>query len=335
MRWFATAVLVGLAAGCASTPERHEPSKHEPGESATAPAAPVPAVTPPPAAGSGGNAAGDPGPGDQPLLGLPDVVAEMDGHKITREEFLRNAVEWFGRETVEEMVLRYVFDCGVRDTGASVTEKELDARVEKEIQDREKQLKASGKPPLAQVLAQMGKTVDQLRTEMKANDDMKRQVLLEYMLAYSYYTEPNVKVAVIFVRDVGKAEKLRKQVKEGADFSKLVETESEDTASSKGNGELPPFIQGMSSLGAEFEDAAFALQDPGALSPVVKTDAGYFLIRLVKKDQANPQTFESLRDRIEKATMEKQALNLYMKRLRARYVKGLKYAVPALEPKKK
>jgi foldase protein PrsA len=341
MRWIAMALPAVLALGCSSTPPAEKtPPKAEPAPVAADDPAPLPpkqehADAPPPAAGSGGNAAGDPGPAEGPLLGLPDVVVEMDGRKITREEFLKKAVESYGRETIEEMILQYVIECAVRDTGASVTDKELESRVDQEILNRDKQLKAEGKPPLAQVLKQIGKTLEQLRAEMKANEELQRQLLLEHMLAYSYLTEPCVKVSVIFVRDAGKAERLRKQVKEGADFAKLAETESEDSASASRGGEIASFIQGMSTLGEKFEDAAFALQDPGALSPVVQTDAGCFVLRLVKKTASNPQTFESLRDKVVQLTSDKQTLNLYMKRLRARYVKGLKYAVPDLEPKKK
>lgn len=334
MRWHVTVPLACLVAGCASTDDRARAPKSDPVAARTAQPDAEP-VSSPPAASAGGNAAGDPGPGDPPLLGLPDVVAEMDGHKITREEFLRRAVEWYGRETVEEMVLRYVFDCAIRDTGASVTEKELDTFVDQDIQRREKENKSAGKPPLAQMLAQMGKTVEQLRVEMKANEDTKRQMLLQHMVAWSYLTEPRVKVSAIVVRDAAKAEKLRKQVKEGADFAKLAETESEDTAAATTHGELAWFIRGMSSLGETFEDAAFALQAPGDLSPVVKTEAGFCLIRLTEKIPAHPQTFESVRDQVVAMPVPKQALGLYMRRLRAQYVKGLKYAVPELEPTKK
>ncbi|MEK7469377.1 MAG: peptidylprolyl isomerase [Planctomycetota bacterium] len=336
MKTVIVAALAAVLTGCATQERAQEVETNKP-------AAP-PAETevragrepdPPPAAAAGGNAAGDPGPGEQPLLGLPEVVAEMDGHKITREEFLRRSVEWYGREVLEEMILRYVFECAIKDSGASFTPKELTARVDMEIQARERETQQKYKISLNEYLEKLGKTVDQLRTEMEKNEDLQRQILLEYMLGYAYLTEPRVSLSHIVVGDAGKAEALRKKVKDGADFAKLAQTESDDAASAPNGGKLSEFIRGMTRLDPKFEDAAFALQNPGELSPVVKTDMGYHILRLNQRFPANPQTFEKLREQIRAMQKERTALDSFMRRLRKQYVKGLRYAVPDLAPKAK
>ncbi|KAF0246553.1 MAG: Periplasmic parvulin-like peptidyl-prolyl [Planctomycetota bacterium] len=333
MRRILAGALAAILAGCASD----ECTKSvEPVTSASDPeprAVREPEV--PPAAAAGGNAAGDPGSGEQPLLGLPEIVAEMDGRKITREELLRRSVEWFGREVLEEIILRHVFECAVKDSGVSITDKELAARVDQEMQARERETQQKYKMTLKEYLAQLGKTVDQLRTEIGKNEDLQRQILLEYMLGYAYLTEPRVSLSHLVVGDARKAAALREQVVQGADFGKVAQTESDDANSAKDGGKLPEFIRGMTRLGEKFEDAAFALQNPGELSAVVETRMGFHVLRLNKRFPANPQTFENLREQVRGMQKERSALESFMRRLREQYVKGLRYAVPDLEPKKK
>lgn len=329
MKRIVAVMVAGVLAGCGAEPA----PKPEPAREAQPATEPEPL---PPAAAAGGNAAGDPGPGEQPFLGLPDVVAEMEGHKITRDELLKRAVEWYGREVLEEIILKYVFERAVADSGASVTAKELDERVDMEMKEREKETQQKYKMTLKQYLEQLGKTPEQLRTEMKANEDLQRQILLEYMLVYAYQTEPKVEISHILVRDAAKAEAIRRQASDGvSDFAELAKKESDDGGSAPGGGKLPEFIRGMTRLGEAFEDAAFALEKPGDISTVVKTVMGYHVLRLNKKWPATPQTFESLRDKIRTAQKDRAALDSFMRRLRAQYVKGLKYAVPDLEPKKR
>lgn len=333
MRPFLPGVFALLLAACASEEPARERPRQEPAPRESDSGRPEGGAPP---AAAGGNAAGDPGPADQAPAGLPEVVAEMEGFRISREDFLRQAVEWYGRETLEEMILRHVFERAVADSGASFTEKELDDRVALELQVKEREVKQRYGLTLKQYVEQLGKTVEQLRTEMKANEDLRRQILLEYMLVYAYETEPKVEISHIVVRDEAKAEALRRQAADGlADFGELAKKESDDAASAPNGGRLPAFIRGMTRLGEGFEDAAFALEKPGEVSPVVKTSLGYHILRLNKKWPANPQSFENVREKVRTAQKDKMVLESFMRRLRAQYVKGLRYNAPELQPEKR
>jgi len=74
------------------------------------------------------------------------------------------------------------------------------------------------------------------------------------------------------------AEALLKQLREGADFAELAANASEDETTAAMGGELPAFGRGQ--MVKPFEDAAFALAQPGDLSPVVASNFGLHLIRL-------------------------------------------------------
>lgn len=92
-----------------------------------------------------------------------------------------------------------------------------------------------------------------------------------------------------------KAEKILAQLKQGADFAKLAAAESA-CDSKKNGGNLGEFGRGM--MVPEFEKAAFALTKPGELSPVVKTQFGYHIIKLNSKKAASVAPLDQVKENI-------------------------------------
>lgn len=91
-----------------------------------------------------------------------------------------------------------------------------------------------------------------------------------------------------------KAEDLRKQLDDGADFAELAEAES-DCPSSKQGGDLGFFGKGQ--MAPAFEEAAFAL-DEGELSDVVETRFGYHVIQGGADKEAGTVPFEEAKPQI-------------------------------------
>lgn len=92
-------------------------------------------------------------------------------------------------------------------------------------------------------------------------------------------------------------EKVLKELRGGADFAELAKQYSDDKGSAKRGGDLGQwFTRGI--LVKPFEDAAFALSEPGALSDVIKTEYGYHIIKLIAREPAGPQPFEEVRGQI-------------------------------------
>ena len=104
-----------------------------------------------------------------------------------------------------------------------------------------------------------------------------------------------------------RAEALLTELRGGADFGELARKNSEDELSARQGGLFPQLVtRGM--LVKPFEDAAFALAEPGTLSEVVETPYGYHIIKLISRDPAQVWPFEKVRSRIvEKMTQEFQA----------------------------
>jgi peptidyl-prolyl cis-trans isomerase C len=91
-----------------------------------------------------------------------------------------------------------------------------------------------------------------------------------------------------------KAEALHKQIAGGASFDELAKKESDDTGSGARGGDLGAFGRGQ--MVPEFEKAAFEAK-VGDLTPVVRTQFGYHIIKV---DEHDMTPFEQV-----KATLEK------------------------------
>ena len=84
------------------------------------------------------------------------------------------------------------------------------------------------------------------------------------------FSGAQIHAAHILVKDETLAKQLRAQLDTEPDkFEELAKTNSVDTATAARGGDLGFFGQGR--MVAEFERAAFALEKPGDLSPVVQT----------------------------------------------------------------
>jgi len=91
-----------------------------------------------------------------------------------------------------------------------------------------------------------------------------------------------------------KMEEVRQKLIDGADFAEMA-TEYSDCPSKENGGSLGQFGEGQ--MVKPFEDAAFA-QEVGEIGDVVKTDFGYHVIRVDKKNASGSITFDDVKDDI-------------------------------------
>jgi len=73
---------------------------------------------------------------------------------------------------------------------------------------------------------------------------------------------------------------IRKRILDGADFATMATIYSEDPGSAAKGGELGDFTRGV--MYPEFEAAAFLLQE-GEISPIIETEAGFHILKLIKR----------------------------------------------------
>jgi len=113
-----------------------------------------------------------------------------------------------------------------------------------------------------------------------------------------------------------KIEDVMKRVKSGEDFSALAGEVSEDASSRNNGGDLGYISKGQAPQ--SFEDAAFALKK-GDTSDIVKTDAGYHVIKVTDKTDARTVSYEEAKkDIVEnlKTSKVNSNVNKYIKELK-------------------
>jgi len=92
------------------------------------------------------------------------------------------------------------------------------------------------------------------------------------------------------------ANDLLDQINQGADFADLAKANSEDSSSNEEGGDLGFFEKEL--MGAEFDEAAFAM-NIGDVSDVVATDYGYFhIIKLTDIEPETMQTFDQVEEQL-------------------------------------
>ena len=113
------------------------------------------------------------------------------------------------------------------------------------------------------------------------------------------------------------AEKIRKELVDGADFAEAARKYSEDPGSKDKGGEYT-FPRGM--MVKPFEDAAFA-QELNAIGPLVETPFGYHIIKTTAKNAAGVVTLDEAKDRL-KTMLERrdksEAVRKYVEELKAK-----------------
>lgn len=104
-----------------------------------------------------------------------------------------------------------------------------------------------------------------------------------------------------------KAEGLRKQLVEGADFEKLAKENSDCPSKEKG-GDLGTFQRGQ--MVKAFEEAAFTqpIKDVG---PVVETMFGYHIIQVMKRDAGKTSTLAEVKDKLGDYLKQQKQMGLF------------------------
>lgn len=161
--------------------------------------------------------------------------------------------------------------------------------------------------------------VNQIRQNLQIPDE---QLQAQYKRNIQDYQVPNrVHVEHIVFFTTGKpdavveeakkrADDVLSQAKKGANFEDLAKKYSEDTSKDKG-GDIGWIIQGQAM--PEYEKVAFSLPK-GAISDVVKTQIGFYIIKVVDKENAHTKSFDEVKqDLLTQARLngaDQQAANL-------------------------
>ncbi|WP_277221916.1 peptidylprolyl isomerase [Peptoniphilus vaginalis] len=115
----------------------------------------------------------------------------------------------------------------------------------------------------------------------------------------------------ILVEEEDKAREIYEKIKNGGDFEELAREFSTCPSKEKG-GDLGTFTRGQ--MVKEFEDAVFE-NEVGTITEPVKTQFGYHIIKVNKKNPARELTFDEVKDKIVEQVRRQKEQEIYNKKI--------------------
>lgn len=223
-----------------------------------------------------------------------DVVATVNGEKITKSDLSAMVYEWYSPMAIDEIVDSRLVDQEARKAGVKVT----DADVKVKINEMKKTL-----PPgqdIESALKRSGMTLNHLtsrirmRIEAEAIIRKSVKVSAKDLDGYRRASHILIRTSTGFTPD-GKAmteaekakgdaeakdkiEKIAKEIDGGLSFADAAKKYSDDPGSKQTGGDLNWFTKDR--MVPEFSTAAFSMKKVGEMSQPIKSSYGYHLIKL-------------------------------------------------------
>lgn len=220
------------------------------------------------------------------------VLALVNGRQITQSEF---NVRW--SELADATRARYEKEGGKR--------RFLDELITRELLMQEARKRGLDQDDTIRERTQRYK--EQLILDELLKDKIKAKIELTKEELDAYYekharellTPLKVNVFQMLLPNYPAAKDLEKQVNQGGDFVKFAQRYSIDGKTKANGGDLGPYRKGL--VIPEVDEAIHTLK-PGMISAPIKTDAGYYLVKIVPLDkeviQADLATRERLRQEL-------------------------------------
>lgn len=117
----------------------------------------------------------------------------------------------------------------------------------------------------------------------------------------TYPAQDEVHARHILVATLQDAEAIKAELATGKAFDVLAKEKSTDPSAAQNGGDLGFFQRGQ--MVKPFEDAAFALTEPGQVSDPVESQFGWHVIQLQEKRQSAPPTLDQMRPQLQQQVM--------------------------------
>lgn len=305
-------------------------------------------------------AAGCGGGGDDSAEDVPDdAVAVVGDEEITRAEYQRlldqaektfearkqefpatgtPEFEQLRQAIVRSLVEQKQFEVGAEELGISVTEEEIDERLD----ELKQQFFNGDEEKYEAELAKQGLSEEQVRRDVRARllsekiyEEVTKDVKVTDEAISRYYEENKAQfetpatreVRHILVKKKGQADDIYRQLRSGGDFAALAKEFSQDPASKDQGGK---FEAQQGATVPPFDRAAFSLET-GELSAPVKTQFGWHVIEALSavKPKATKPLSEVEADIRQQLLQQEQneAMNTWVEELKERLDDETVYAV--------
>lgn len=254
-----------------------------------------------------------------------NIVAVVNGQKITKGELYNLLVDTYGDEALDVLIRRTLIYQTAEKDGIRITDSEVDQKlktlVSSEIDSLIRAYRIKDKVELEKELTKMGSSFQQL--EEKLSRKMRKQAEVELLAekaiektitvteeelqkAYEQEYGEKIEASQIVFKTRREAEEALKKLQSGADFSTLAKNESIDRVSAARGGKMQPFSPKFG-IGKEV-----AHLKVGEVSGVIKTDYGHHIIKITERKSASKKGFKAVRGELEAIVKNQQ----YQERLK-------------------
>jgi peptidyl-prolyl cis-trans isomerase D len=163
-------------------------------------------------------------------------------------------------------------------------------------------------------LAYVKLSVEDLKSRVSVDEDAVRTYYDNNINSYGKEEERRVSHILIEAGDDAdaarqKAQSLKAELDNGADFAALAEANSDDTFSAENGGDLDFITPEM--MDPAFDEAAFALESVGDISDVVETDFGFHIVKLTDLREAQVKAFDEVASEIRDTLLYDAAMEKY------------------------
>jgi peptidyl-prolyl cis-trans isomerase C len=287
-------------------------------------------------------------------LDLPEIVATVNGEKITREqlkEIFNAAVEASGakpqdltqdqqlngyNQLLQDLIMEKLVAKAAADEKVSAADVDAEiAKIKSQFPDAkvfEQQLKEAGQTP-EKLNANIRSALQQqrwMKSQIKAPEVTEAQAKEFYASNTKEFEQPETVKAshILFMvepdasPDVVKqkeadAQKAADRAAKGEDFTKLAKELSEEPGAAESGGDLGFFPKDR--MVPEFAEVAF-VQKVDSISKPVRTQFGWHVIKVTDKKAAGTVPFTEVKDQIIaylKSTSQRDAVQDVLKKLKA------------------
>jgi peptidyl-prolyl cis-trans isomerase C len=220
------------------------------------------------------------------------VVAFVNGRPITQTEFEN---EW--AELPEATRARYEKEGGKpRLLSELVTRELLMQEARKQGLDQNDQIRDRARRYKEKLMLD-----ELLKDRIKTKIELTKEELDAYYEKHArqLLTPLKVRVSQMLLPNYPAAKDLEKQVNQGGDFAKFAQRYSIDSKTKSNGGDLGPYRKDL--VVPEVDEVIHTLK-PGMISAPIKTDAGYYIVKITPLDpeiiQADLATRERLRQEL-------------------------------------
>lgn len=234
-------------------------------------------------------------------------VAKIDNTKITQSELDEALNKQYGSATLETLIQEKIVNLEAAKQKVTVSNKDIEEQI------TALQTQYGGEEALNTALASSNMTLDDLKTSLKTSVLISKMIektldtsdatLKAYLKENesTFSTTAQVKASHILVEKKETADKIKKQLDEGADFATLAKKYSTDTGSKENGGDLGYFA--AADMVEEFSNEAFSMKK-GEISDPVKSDYGYHIIKVTGIKDAKSAEYADVKEEVKTAYVQ-------------------------------